>query len=406
MSTWQTVALGDVAEFVRGINFKPEDVTSVGKPGSVACMRTKNVQKDLDLSDVWAVPESFVKREEQILQAGDILVSSANSWNLVGKCCWIPQLSWRATFGGFVSILRANHSKIESRYLFHWFSSNRVQKTLRSFGQQTTNISNLNTQRCLRLLIPLPSLEEQRRIADILDRAEALRTKRRAALAQLDELIKSIFFDMFGDPIKNPKGWQRVPLAELLINIDSGWSPICLDRPVEGEEWGVLKLGAVTWCEYNPVENKALPENINPDPNLEVKPGDLLFTRKNTYELVAACALVRETPPRLMMSDLIFRLRLRQDAEIDPKFLHQLLIYPTKRREIQKLAGGSASSMPNISKTRLNTALIEIPPLAIQKEFSRRIATVEKLKEAHKASLEELDKLFASLQYRAFRGEL
>ena len=103
---------------------------------------------------------------------------------------------------------------------------------------------------------------------------------------------------------------------------------------------------------------------------------------------------------------LIFRLRLQPDAEIDPTFLQQLLIYPTKRREIQKLAGGSSGSMPNISKSRLQTALIEVPPIKLQREFARRVTAVETLKTAHRASLAELDALFAALQYRAFRGEL
>jgi type I restriction enzyme S subunit len=192
----------------------------------------------------------------------------------------------------------------------------------------------------------------------------------------------------------------------LLANIDSGWSPNCLDRPVTGKEWGVLKLGAVTWCEYNAAENKALPPNVEPDAAIEVKRGDLLFTRKNTHELVAACALVRETPPRLLMSDLIFRLRMRPSAKVDTCFLHQLLIHPSKRREIQKLASGSAGSMPNISKARLQTATIELPPLSLQREFAHRVRAVEKLKAVQRASLAELDALFASLQHRAFRGEL
>jgi type I restriction enzyme S subunit len=108
---WKPTTLGEVAEFVRGINFKPEDVVHVGAAGSVACMRTKNVQTELDLSDVWAVARTFVRRPEQFLQTGDILVSSANSWNLIGKCCLVPELPWRSSFGGFVSVLRPNSSE-------------------------------------------------------------------------------------------------------------------------------------------------------------------------------------------------------------------------------------------------------------------------------------------------------
>jgi type I restriction enzyme S subunit len=201
-----------VADFVRGINFKPDDVVSVDHPGAVACMRTKNVQAELDCSDVWGVDERFVRRTDQILEKGDLLVSSANSWNLVGKCCWIPDLPWRSTFGGFVSVLRPNRAKVDPTFLYRWFSSTRIQTAVRSFGQQTTNISNLNTDRCLKLPFPLPPLPEQRRIADILDKADALRAKRRAALAQLDTLTQSIYLDMFGDPAMNPRGWTTKPL--------------------------------------------------------------------------------------------------------------------------------------------------------------------------------------------------
>ena len=256
------------------------------------------------------------------------------------------------------------------------------------------------------ITIPLPALPDQRRIAEVLDKAEELRAKRRNALAQLNLITQAIFTEMFGEPVANPKKWARQLFTELLSNIDSGWSPTCLGRPVTGDEWGILKLGAVTWCDYNPAENKALPPGVDPNPKLEVHPGDLLFTRKNTHELVAACALVRDTPPRLMMPDLIFRFRLRPDAAVDPCYLHQLLIFPTKRREVQKLASGSSSSMPNISKAKLLMTPIEVPPLELQHVFAHRIAAVEKLKAAHRAALAELDALFASLQHRAFRGEL
>src|SRR5262249_43211608 len=149
--SWKTIPLGNVAEFVRGINFKPSDVVSEETEDSVFCMRTKNVQSELDMSDVWTVAERFVRRPEQFLQLGDILISSANSWNLVGKCCWVPKLPKRTTFGGFISVLRGHSDKVEPRFLYRWFSSDRIQTTLRCFGQKTTNISNLNIDRCLKL---------------------------------------------------------------------------------------------------------------------------------------------------------------------------------------------------------------------------------------------------------------
>ena len=226
--TYPVAKLGDVARFIRGITFKPVDVVPVGTDDAIVCMRTKNVQSLLDCDDLLAVPERFVRRQDQFLEEGDVLVSSANSWNLVGKCCWVPSLPWRAAFGGFISVLRADPRKIEKRYLYWWFACDHTQALLRSFGQKTTNISNLNIERCLQLELPLPPLPEQRRIAAILDKVDALRTKRREALAQLDRLAQAIFVEMFGDPVSNPRGWRTLRLGEI-FNIARGGSP----RPIQ-----------------------------------------------------------------------------------------------------------------------------------------------------------------------------
>ena len=210
------VRLGDHAKLIRGITFKPVDKCDPGDEGAVVCMRTKNVQATLDASDLIAVPSRLVKNLEKMLSTGDILVSSANSWNLVGKCCQVPELQYPSTAGGFISILRPKTEKLESSYLYRWFSSGEIQRKLRSFANQTTNISNLDHKKTLELQIPLPPLAEQKRIAGILDAADALRAKRREALAQLDALLQSTFLDMFGDPVTNPKGLDVELLGELI----------------------------------------------------------------------------------------------------------------------------------------------------------------------------------------------
>jgi len=301
--------------------------------------------------------------------------------------------------------LRCDESKVLPHYLAHFLRS----ATFLAFA--TNVVAGAKMPRMVMsefwsYPVPLPPPEEQRRIAAILDQAETLRTQRRTALALLDSLTQSLFLDMFGNPVTNPKGWQRLPLSALVEKIDSGWSPVCLDRRAEEGEWAVLKLGAITSCEFKPEENKALPPDIAPVESIEVKPGDLLFSRKNTYELVAACALVNQTPARLMMSDLIFRFRLNADSAVIPPYLHRLLTYPTKRQEVQKLAGGSAGSMPNISKAKLLDFHIEVPPLPLQQTFATRIASIEALKATHRRALAALDALFASLQQRAFTGAL
>jgi type I restriction enzyme S subunit len=253
---------------------------------------------------------------------------------------------------------------------------------------------------------PQPSLVEQIRIVKLLDEVDELRKLRAQADRRTADLIPALFHEMFGDPTANAQNWRRNILGDLLDQIDGGWSPTCQDRPAQTGEWGVLKLGAVTTCKYIQTENKALMEGLAPRPELEVKAGDLLFTRKNTYELVAACALVFETRPKLMLSDLIFRFRLKPDVQLNPVFLWGLLTTRSKRKQVQTLASGSAGSMPNISKGRLVALPIEVPPLALQEEFAKRVTAIRDLESWQAASRKRLYSLFQSMLHRAFRGDL
>ncbi len=382
--------LGSLAEFVNGAAFKPTDWGDEGKP-IVRIQNLTGSSEGYNRTTRRVNPKLYV-------DPGDLLVS----WSAtLGVYEWAgPEV---AVLNQHIFRVLPDERLVDKRFLRHGLDRALLEMRRHLHG---ATMQHVNRGEFLSTKLHLPSLPEQRQIAEVLDYAAGLRTKRRAALAQLDTLTQAIFLDMFGDPATNPKGWPRVPFSQLLETIESGWSPVCLDRPASGDEWGVLKLGAVTWCEYDARENKALPPAIEPIPELEVRPGDLLFSRKNTYNLVAACVLVRTTPPRLLMPDLIFRFRLRPDAAIDPTFLHQLLIYPTKRREMQKLAGGSAGSMPNISKRRLELAPIEMPPLERQRKFAGRVEGVEQIKAGFRNSLTELNAMFASLQHRAFSGEL
>lgn len=174
--------LGAVSEFVRGVTFKPADVAEPGAAGAIRCMRTTNVQSQLETDDVIWIPTEFVRRDAQMLLEGDTLISSANSWNLVGKACWVGDLDGAATFGGFVTVLRSASDRLDPWFLSCWFRSNRVQATVRSFGQRTTNISNLNLTRCRQLRIPLPPRAQQNEF-----RRRSRAVERQAASAQRSE---------------------------------------------------------------------------------------------------------------------------------------------------------------------------------------------------------------------------
>lgn len=342
-------------------------------------------------------------RARQIVQSDDVLVSTVRP-NLNAVAIVPEYLSNAIASTGFC-VLRCHPRKLDCRYLFHWV---RTSQFVADMVRQATGASYpaISDRIIKDSRIPLPPLSEQKRIADILDKADAIRRKRRETHSLQLPLLRSIFHELFGDPVPNQSNWERKPLGDLLASIDSGNSPRCLERQVTEDEWGILKLGSVTWCEYDPRENKAIPESELPNPDLEVKKGDLLFSRKNTYELVAAAAYVFETPPRLMLPDLIFRLRLRENAPVLTEYLWGLLTFPTKRRQIQVLAGGAAGSMPNISKARLLQQEVELPPKTLQRKYAERMHKTRNITLLGEIHQYEANDLFNSLVQRAFRGEL
>lgn len=190
--------------------------------------------------------------------------------------------------------------------------------------------------------------------------------------------FKSRFVEMFGDPTTNQKRWETKKIGECLSGIDSGKSFVCSNEPRTGVDAAVLKLSAVTYGEYYPEENKALFDNAMFVENAEVHSGDLLFTRKNTPELVGMCAYVKNTPSKLMMPDLIFRLNTNEFC--NKIFLWKLINHTLFRKSIEAIAVGSAKSMSNISKERLGQLMIIVPPLMLQERFAAFVHQTDKSK--------------------------
>ena len=183
---------------------------------------------------------------------------------------------------------------------------------------------------------------------------------------------------MFGNPSINNMEWTVDKLSTVLTNIENGKSFICESFSRSDEYPAILKLSAVTYGIYNSNENKALTDENLFVSNVEVKKGDLLFTRKNTPELVGMSTFVYDTEPNLMMPDLIFRLNTNEN--INKIYLWKLINHRLFRETIKSLSNGSAKSMSNISKQRLMELNIPIPPLELQNQFAAFVKQVDKLK--------------------------
>ena len=187
--TWALGQLSQAAHVVRGITFPAGEKRSDFAHGYVCCLRTTNVQETLEWGDVYYVPTNYVKSEEQIVREGDVLMSMANSYELVGKVARADCVLQRAAFGAFLAAVRPTPA-IEGGYLYHFLRSSEAQSKLREGSSQTTNIANISAGRLSELPVPLAPLNEQKRIADkldtVLNRVDAVNTR----LARVALLLK------------------------------------------------------------------------------------------------------------------------------------------------------------------------------------------------------------------------
>jgi type I restriction enzyme S subunit len=254
---------------------------------------------------------------------------------------------------------------------------------------------NINQGIIKSLVIPLPPLPEQRRIAAILDQADALRAKRREALAQLDSLTQSIFIEMFGDPVKNERGWPIKRLGDV-GTLDRGVSK---HRPRNAPELlgGVhplVQTGEVSNCDGY------IRDFTHTYSDLGLKQSKIWPAGTLCITIAANIAKTGILTFDACFPDSVVGFRADDPATVE--FARVWLSF------LQKALEDSApeSAQKNINLAILRGLNIPAPSLVLQQTFATRIQSVEALKASHRAALLNLDRLFASLQHRAFAGGL
>ncbi len=336
-------------------------------------------------------------RARQLVAAGDILVSTVRP-NLNGVARVPNDLDGATASTGFC-VLRPDPKKLDGNYLFQWVKSSAFVDDMvnKATGASYPAVSD---RIIFDSLLPLPPIEEQRRIAAILDQAETLRTQRRTALVQLHSLTQSIFLDMFGAPDKNPKGWAIGKIGDMLESASYGTSE---KSGTEGE-FPVLRMNNLTRTGELDLENLKYMDLTSKDyERYLVKAGDVLFNRTNSAELVGKTTIVPSSAPPLAYAGYLVRLRVN-DAN-HPLYLARFLNTSYAKRMLRGMCK-SIVGMANINAKEIQAMRIALPPLPLQQTFATRIQAIEALKATHRSALAALDALFASLQQRAFRGEL
>lgn len=378
---WPRVELGDVVEFLDHLR---RPVTAKDREPGPFPYYGANGQQDSVASFIFDEPLVLLAEDGGHFGENDKSIA----YHVEGKT-WV---------NNHAHVLRPT-SRIDIRFLCRYLENYDV----RPFTSGTTRLK-LNKAKAAKIPLALPPLPEQKRIAEILDRAEALRAKRRAALALLDELTQSIFLDMFGDPEVEGSRWPAKKIAEYVAEFQGGKSLESTDD--NSSQRRVLKVSAVTGMKFRPHESKPIDDGYEPSEDHFVKNGDLLFSRANTTELVGAVAYVTNCPPNLLLPDKLWRFVWKDKKTVHPLFIWYLFQTRPVRREIGNRATGTSGSMKNISKAKLFGIPTILPPFHLQQKFADRITAVAEMQHRQKESLTKLDQLFASLQHRAFRGEL
>jgi len=276
--------------------------------------------------------------------------------------------------------------------------------------------------------VAVPPLSAQCAIADYLDREtarlDALMAAKERVLGLLAEKRRALITRVVTrglDPSAQlrdsgipwlgeiPARWRSVRLRFLIRHIEQGWSPEAENREPGDDEWGVLKLNAVSHGRFNPSAAKALPTGCEARTDLEIHKGDFLITRSNTPSSVGDVCFVAETRPRLMLCDLIYRLTLRGDA-IDGRFLSYFLTLPEGRGQIEAAARGTSGSMVKISQEHIKDWWIPVPPLdeqvAVVTHIGRETYALDELWAATERTIALLKERRAALIAAAVTGQI
>ncbi len=244
-----------------------------------------------------------------------------------------------------------------------------------------------------KIKIPLPPLPEQRRIAAILDQADALRAKRREALAQLDSLTQSIFIEMFGDPISNPMGWKTLPVGDVT------------DCIVPGRDKPKSFSGDVPWVTTEDLLHLGV--TYNSSKKLALSPAEIGEVRARVIpsgSVVISC-VGNLGIASIAGADMVINQQLHS-YQCNEDLNNIYLMHAVAKQAGYMYAKASSTTLPYMNKSVCNSIPILVPPIDTQSAFADRYMVINTQKSKHHSFLRELDSLFVSLQHRAFRGEL
>ena len=387
---WPVATIGEVCEVVSGATPK------TGKPefwdGNVPWVTPKDLselgQKYLSDTPRKITRAGLKSCSARMLPAQSVLFSSRAPIGLVA----INTLPV-CTNQGFKNLV-PRFDLVSPDFLFWWLKTQ--EKHIQSKGRGAT-FKEVSKKIVEDLQISLPPLAEQKRLAGILDAADALRAKRREALAELDTLLQSTFLDMFGDPVTNPMGWEVVTVGDeigFLTSGSRGWAKYYAKDGdtfirIQNLKDGQLDLGDIAFVNA--------PESAEAR-RTKVEPGDVLLS------ITADLGRTAVVPGGIAKAHINQHLAILRFTSLNPVFVSYQLASKGGQAQFDRLNREGVKAGLNFNDVK--SIRLTNPPLDLQHRFAAIVESVEQQKASQRAHLDELDTLFASLQSRAFRGDL
>ena len=342
-----------------------------------------------DFGELTPAPKKYTDAPTKLSRPGDLILCIRAT---IGDRNWSDK---EYCLGRGVAGLRAQDADLSQAYLGHWLDH--VAPVLRAQGRGATFLQ-VSKSDIASLQIPLPPLDQQKRIAGILDAADALRAKRREALAEFDTLLQSTFLDMFGDPVTNPMGWDVVAFE----SIGNSRLGKMLDKGKEvGDcQFPYLANTNVQWDRFDLAALRTMDFSESDCEEFKLEDGDLLICEGGE---VGRTAIWHGAHNRIYFQKALHRVRLDPTVAV-PEYVFQFMWLMAKNGGFRDLT--TSATIAHLTGVKLKRLPCPRPPLELQHRYAAIAKSVEQQKASQCAHLAELDTLFASLQSRAFRGDL
>jgi len=392
--SFQKILLGDICDFIRGVSFNGTEATEMPTDDMVPILRAGNIGTILNTENdlIW-VPSKRVSKE-QYLQLNDIVICMASgSKDVLGKTAILTH-KFRGSVGAFCGIIRSR--KVDPKFIAYWLLSSGFYKW-RDDQAKGANIQNLRYSEILDIPIPLPPLDEQRRIAALLQRADRLRRLRRFSRQLSDTFLQSVFLQMFGDPVTNPMGWETAQIADFASLISSGATPLGGAETYQKTGIRFIRSQNVLMNSFDFSDIVYIGNETHMNMKRTwVKENDILLNI--TGASIGRVAIYTEqVPANVNQHVCIIRIK---PGILSPKYLSYQISIPSFQKYILSLQSGATRQAFNFEQIR--DFRIIVPQMELQKDF---ISIAEKFLNNNSRLIEssrQSEQLFQTLLARAF----